>query len=163
MAGGWRLKQNREKSWVGQVAAPPSQREGWRNCRKFGIIIEKVFISTFMSNSLSSTGIPAIPAKRSGAEIYNSIMRGIEPELTTDQIPLMKEQYRNETPAQKKQRGERDAKAMEEYERRYAAHLQEQDASVRSFKVGAIRFVEQKASESDQQKPQSIETSFGTL
>lgn len=115
-----------------------------------------------MPNPQSSSGIPAIPAKQSGAEIYNKIMREIEPELTTDQIPLMKEKYKNETPEQKKARGERYAKAMEEYERHYAKYLQEQEAKVRSFKIGAIHFVEDKASQSDQQKMLSIESSFNT-
>lgn len=115
-----------------------------------------------MPNPPSSTGIPAIPARKSGAEIYNSIMSAIEPELTTDQIPLMKEKYKDETPEQKKARGERYAKAMAEYEKRYATYLLEQDAKVRSFKIGAIHFVEDKAAESDQQKLLSIESSFNT-
>jgi len=115
-----------------------------------------------MPNSSSSTSIPAIPTQKSGAEIYNSIMREIEPELTTDQIPLMKAKYKDETPEQKKARGKRYAKAMEEYERRYAAYLQEQDAKVRSFKIEAMHFIEDKAAESDQQKLLSIESSFNT-
>jgi len=115
-----------------------------------------------MPNPAPAAGIPMIPARKSGAEIYNSIMREIEPELTTDQIPLMKEKYKDETHEQKKARGERYAKAMEEYEKRYAAYLQEQDAKVRSFKIGAIHFVENKASETDQQKLLSIESSFNT-
>lgn len=115
-----------------------------------------------MPNPQSSAGIPVIPARKSGAEIYNSIMREIEPELTTDQVPLMKEKYQNETSEQKKTRGERYAKAMEEYERRYAAYLQEQDAKVRLFKIGAIHFVEDKAAENDQQKLLAIESSFNT-
>ncbi|OIO54360.1 hypothetical protein AUJ46_03420 [Candidatus Peregrinibacteria bacterium CG1_02_54_53] len=115
-----------------------------------------------MSNSQQTSGIPAIPAKRTGAEIYNSIMREIEPELTLDQIPLMKEKYKDETPEKKKERGERYAKAMEEYERRYAQYMQKQDAKVRSFKIGAIHFAEDKASATDQEKLKSIESSFGT-
>jgi len=115
-----------------------------------------------MSSAQDSAGIPVIPAKRSGEEIYNGIMREIEPELTTDQIPLAKEKYKDETPEQKKARGERYAKAMEEYERRYAAYLLEQEAKLRSFKVGAIHFVEDKASETDQQKMLAIESSFTT-
>ncbi|MDD5041113.1 MAG: hypothetical protein PHX87_00315 [Candidatus Peribacteraceae bacterium] len=116
-----------------------------------------------MPNPPSSTGIPVIPAKRSGKEIYDGIMRAIEPELTTDQIPLMKEKYKDETPEERKARGERYAKAMEEYEKRYAQYLQEQDAKVRSFKIGAIHFAEGKASDGDRQKLKSIESSFGTL
>ncbi|ALM10373.1 MAG TPA: hypothetical protein DEB30_01830 [Candidatus Peribacter riflensis] len=115
-----------------------------------------------MSNPQSSAGVPVVPVAQSGAEIYNKIMQEIEPELTTDQIPLAKEKYKDETPEQKKARGERYAKAMEEYERRYARHMQEQEAQVRSFKLGAIHFVEDKASQNDQQKMRSIESSFST-
>ncbi|MFH1443972.1 MAG: hypothetical protein ABIG34_01110 [Candidatus Peregrinibacteria bacterium] len=115
-----------------------------------------------MPAAQQNSGVPIIPAKRTGAEIYNSIMSEIESELTLDQIPLMEEKYKDETPKKKKARGERYAKAMEEYEQRYAKYLQEQDAKVRSFKIGTIHFVEEKASESDQQKLKSIEASFDT-
>jgi len=115
-----------------------------------------------MSPVQNPAGIPVIPAPKSGAEVYNGIMGTIEPELMTDQIPLMKEKYKDETPEQKNARGQRYAKAMEEYDRRYAQYLQEQDANLRSFKVGAIHFVEDKVSESDQQKMLSIESSFNT-
>lgn len=113
-----------------------------------------------MSDPQSSAGVPVIPPKRSGADIYNGIMREIEPELTTDQIPLMKEKYKDETAQQRKARGERYAKAMEEYEKRYAQYLQKQDANVRAFKIGAIHFAEDKASAGDRQKLQSLESSF---
>jgi len=115
-----------------------------------------------MSPVQNPAGIPVIPAPKSGAEVYNGIMGTIEPELMTDQIPLMKEKYKDETPEQKKARGQRYAKAMEEYDRCYAQYLQEQDAKVRSFKIGAIHYVEERASQRDRKMMQPFESSFGS-
>ena len=114
-----------------------------------------------MPNPPSSAGIPAIPAKRTGREIYDSIMREIEPELLSTELPNLDEMYKDDTPAQAKERAERYIRAMEEYEKRYAQYRQDQEAHTRAFKLGAIHCVEQKAAGDEQAKMQSLESTLG--
>lgn len=57
-----------------------------------------------------------------GEEIYDQLMSKIEPELTSGHIHLLKEKYKNETPAQAKTRAERYNRAFSEYEKRCAQY-----------------------------------------
>lgn len=52
-------------------------------------------------------------------QIYNLIMELIEPELTTDMLPLLDELYATETPEARGERGKRYAAAFEEFEKQY--------------------------------------------
>jgi len=90
------------------------------------------------------------------------IMQEIEPDLVTDQIELMGEKYKDETPEQKKARGERYQKAFAEYDVRYAQYLTEQQTTVHSFKRNLIASVEKNSSDDDQAKIDSLESAFST-
>ncbi|MDD4628935.1 MAG: hypothetical protein PHE68_06160, partial [Candidatus Peribacteraceae bacterium] len=63
---------------------------------------------------------PAIPK---ADELYNSLMREIEPELTTDQIPLLMEKYKDETQEQREARMARYNAAFEAYEKALETHV----------------------------------------
>ncbi|MDD5623293.1 MAG: hypothetical protein PHI23_01125 [Candidatus Peribacteraceae bacterium] len=104
--------------------------------------------------------LPVPPPSKSGEEIYDAIMREIEPELVTDQLPLLKEKYKEETPEQKNERGARYQKAFEEYDRRYKLYLSAQHEKVRQFKKSALGFVEAHTNQDDAAKMQSLESSF---
>ena len=54
-------------------------------------------------------------------EVYNLIMREIEPELTTDMLPTLGELYPDETPQEWKKRQERYQRAFALYETRFTA------------------------------------------
>ena len=54
-------------------------------------------------------------------EIYNLLMRQIEPELVTDMLPQLGELYPDETPAEWKKRQERYQRAFALYEERFTA------------------------------------------
>ncbi len=114
-----------------------------------------------MPNPPSSAGIPMIPAKRTGREIYDSIMREIEPELLSAALPGLEEKYKGDTPAQAKERAERYIRAMEEYEKRYEQYRHDQEANTRTFKIDAIHFVEQAAAGDEQTKMQSLASALG--
>lgn len=57
-------------------------------------------------------------------EVYDAIMGGIEPELVTDQLPLLDAKYANETPVEKTVRMERYGRAFVAYEIAYEAYEQ---------------------------------------
>jgi len=54
----------------------------------------------------TGTPIPIDPSL-TGDEIYDRIMTGIEPELTTEQLPTLSEKYKDETDEQKQARADR--------------------------------------------------------
>ncbi|MDD5103526.1 MAG: hypothetical protein PHX93_03955 [Candidatus Peribacteraceae bacterium] len=114
-----------------------------------------------MPNPPSSTGIPVIPAKRTGREIYDSIMREIEPELLSAELPFLEERYQHDTPEQQKKRAERYIKAMDEYEKRYAQYRQEREGKARAFKLGSVHFVEKQSADDEQVKMRSLESALG--
>lgn len=113
-----------------------------------------------MTDPQPSAGFPPLPPLKSGAEIYDGIMAAIEPELTTAQVALLEEKYKDETPEQKKARSERYAKAMEEYIKRYVEFLHDQESQVRAFATRVLHFFEAKAAEADQEHVRSLEASF---
>jgi len=115
-----------------------------------------------MSDPQKSSGIPQKPPFKSGAEIFDGIMMEIEPELTTTGSQALEEKYKNETPEQKKARGERYAKAFEEYEKRYAAYRLEQESQVHAFKRQVIHFAEDRSNGDDQQRLFSLESALGS-
>lgn len=114
-----------------------------------------------MTPPQSSAGLPPVPQQKSGQEIYDSIMRDIEPELLSAQLPTLEERCKSDTPAQAKERAERYIRAMEEYEKRYALYRQSGEANTRSFKIKAIHFVEQKAAGDERAKMLSLESALG--
>jgi hypothetical protein len=113
-----------------------------------------------MPDPQSYAGIPPIPPPKSGEEVYDSIMSQIELELTTEVYPTLEAKYKDETPQQKKERGERYAKAMEEYERQYKEYMLREEGDVRAFKRSAFRAVEDQVGGDDRAKLQNLESSF---
>lgn len=73
-----------------------------------------------------TTQPPRIPT---GHELYDALMGHIEPELTTEQSPLLDERYKNETLPERVSRLQRYELAFERYEtaeKEYLATLQTQ-------------------------------------
>ena len=108
-------------------------------------------------------GIPLPPNIEAGSEVYDRIMGGIEPELTNAQMPLLAEKYQDETPEQATARAQRYQKAFEEYDRQYAAYLENMDAQVRSFEKGLIDSVEQDDRGGDQSSITGIEAQMNAI
>jgi hypothetical protein len=59
------------------------------------------------------------PSLKPGAELYDSIMSAIEPDLVSTAIPHLRTKYRGESPADRRTRADRYLSALEEYERRF--------------------------------------------
>lgn len=98
------------------------------------------------------------PPFRSGEEIFDSIMREIEPDLVSHPSPPLEEKYKDETPEQKVERGKRYEKAFQEYDVRYKAYLAEQQSKVHTFKRDTLRFFEADAGKDDAANLQSLES-----
>lgn len=101
-----------------------------------------------------------IPITQSAEEIYDAIMIGIEPELTTAQIPTLAEKYKNETPAEKAARDERYAKASAEYDRQLAAFNAAMKQKVRSMHREAMGDLENAHRDDEAHVMSTIESSL---
>lgn len=74
--------------------------------------------------------VPTIP---STVELYDLLMKDIEPELTSVMVPTLAAKYRKETPEQSAKRAERYAKAFRDYDRKLEQYIGDLNASIRKF------------------------------
>ena len=110
------------------------------------------------STQTRNHGVPTPPQlPGSGEEIYNMIMASIEPELVSGQIPQLKEKYKNETPEQKKERGERYKKAFAEYDKRYDQYMLGMGAKMKAYHRGMRGAAEGGARRGEQKTMDGIE------
>ncbi len=106
----------------------------------------------------SGTQIPfSIPG---GQEVYDSIMREIEPDLTSDMVETLDAKYAGESEVDKNARMERYKKAFVTYQERYKAFQQKQKSEIRSVGRSLKKNVESKSSEMDNSDIQDIESAM---
>jgi RPA family protein len=108
-----------------------------------------------MTTPPQTAGVPVV---HNGQEIYDAIMRTIEPELCSEMIPLLNEKCKNETDDQKKARAERYTKASAEYDKRAAEFFAEVSAEVNTLKRKAFSSAEQKNRSEEATKMQQLES-----
>lgn len=99
---------------------------------------------------------PKIPA--SGQQLYDELMAKIEPELTTAQLPLLAEKYKDETPEQAKARAERYTKAYAEYDSAYATYMGSARQQVSQYRKDAFQSLEKEDRTRDQAKLSAMES-----
>jgi Skp family chaperone for outer membrane proteins len=98
-----------------------------------------------------------------GDELYNQLMSGIEKDLTTDQLPLLDEKYKNETPDQAEARAARYEKAFAEYDKQLAAYLAQLEAKVRSYQNAARKSLEHEEHEKDEKELSGLEQAISSI
>ncbi len=113
---------------------------------------------------MGQTQPPVPPDVVSGQEIYDQIMRSIEPELTSTQLPLLPEKYPNETPEEKIARAARYTKAFAEYDKKFQEYCDKWGQDLRTYKRLATAFIEQEHRTGEQDNAMAeIESSLNTL
>lgn len=95
-----------------------------------------------------------------GQEVYDAIMRMIEPELTSDQIPLLEEKYKDETQEERTKRIEKYNKAFAEYDIAVAAFTSELKSQTEANRRNALSSAERKTRVEEEEKLQQIESLF---
>lgn len=85
---------------------------------------------------------PAIPT---GQELYDSIMSGIEPELTTEGLKTLDAKYAHESEEEKKERAARYDAAFKEYDRQFQDYNDSWMKELRTYKRSAIASVEEQS------------------
>ncbi|MFH0770046.1 MAG: hypothetical protein V1926_01575 [Candidatus Peregrinibacteria bacterium] len=105
--------------------------------------------------------IPLLP--KSGKELYDFIMRQIEPELTSDQSPLLNEKYKNETPHQLQERGRRYIKAFDQFNRELQKYREETNGTIAQYKKSLSLDVEQLSALADSLQLSFLDNQFLAL
>lgn len=96
-----------------------------------------------MTANQSGTTAALVPPKiLSGKEIYDVLMREIEPELLSDNLPRLKEQSSHDTPEQMRERALRYEKAFAEYDKRFQKYAEDLHAKVVHYRKQALHSVE---------------------
>lgn len=120
-------------------------------------------INRFMANQTNPPPIPvSVPVTMSPEEIFDGIMGPIEPELTSGQVKLLIEKYKDELPDATRARKERYKRAYEEYNRRFAAWKKELSSAVRSFQLHAMRSVEEESRKNEEASLSHIEETLSS-
>lgn len=97
----------------------------------------------------------------SGQEIYDSIMAGIDPELTTAGLETLDTKYTTETEEEKAARAARYDSAFAEYDKQFDAYNSKWMESLRTYKRTAIASVEKENRDTeDRAALDSIESSL---
>ena len=96
----------------------------------------------------------------SGDELYNQLMAGIEPELTTDQLPLLSERYKGETTDESKTRARRYEKAFKEYDKQLKQYLDDLGRKLQAHQRIAMSSAELGARAEEEDALSAIEASI---
>lgn len=97
----------------------------------------------------------------SGQEIYDAIMAGIEPELTTAGLETLEQVYANESEQDKAARAARYDAAFLEYDKQFQVYSDQWMDSLRSYKRTAVSSLEKENRETeDKAALDSIESSL---
>ena len=100
---------------------------------------------------------PNIP---NGEDLYNQLMRDIEPDLTTDQLPLLTERYASETPEEATDRKNRYKNAYEKYDGVFHEYIKSLTEQVHVYRKQALHSAEEKSRLKEQEHLQELESSF---
>ena len=100
---------------------------------------------------------PSIP---SGQEIYDRIMGTIEPELLSQELPLLTDKYADETADAKKRRLARYARAFSAYDDAYGAFAADTSQKVHAYRSQAFALEESNDHRRDKGVLQKLESSF---
>jgi len=117
----------------------------------------EVRVANTNTNQTSTSGAAAPAITGRGDAIYDSIMSQIEPELTTLELPLLVEKYKDETSEQAKARGERYAKAFEEYDRIFTKLQQGWDAQLAKYQHESLASTEKEMRQQEEAQISGLE------
>ena len=90
--------------------------------------------------------------------IYDTIMKQIEPELTTSQMPLLEQKYAGETPEQNKARKEKYARAFQAYDEKFRDYRREIEQQAQAYQRSVMAANESLTSGSDKAALTAIES-----
>lgn len=106
---------------------------------------------------------PTKPVIPSGQEIFDSIMKDIEPDLISTNVNTLEEKYGGEPEDQKKARLERYKLAFAEYDKRYKVYMDDLTQKVAEYTKYEMKKIEIKNKEKERQVLADLEASIMSL
>ena len=103
---------------------------------------------------------PTKPVIPSGQEIFDMIMKDIEPDLISTNVNTLEEQYGTEPEEQKKARLEKYKLAFAEYDKRYKEYMDELTKDVSEYTKYEMKKIEVKNKEKEQGILANLEASI---
>lgn len=113
--------------------------------------------------ALKAAGSDAPAVLPSGVQIYDALMSQIEPELLSINATMLAEQYKNETPAERKARMARYKAAFQKYDAAYAAWASEFHHAVTAHRSEAFQAAEEKMMEEEEKILTDLENKFASV
>ncbi len=102
----------------------------------------------------------AIPHIQDGKEVYDSIMRKIEPDLCSDVIDTIDSKYPNETPEENAARMERYKKALITFQEEYEKYRVKRKGDIKSFGKNLVKSVEKKSEQEEKSTMSDLESAI---
>lgn len=112
---------------------------------------------------VAGAAFPPPPPIPSGEEVYDTLMSKIEPELTTAQLPFLKDKYKDETPEAAKIRAERYQKAFAEYDKQYAEYTTAQQKGLQSYQKQFMQGIQTMEDSAQASKLDEISSAISSL
>ena len=95
-----------------------------------------------------------------GEDLYNFLMRQIEPELTTDILPTLSKKHSHETEEQAKTRADRYSKAFEMYEKCLDTYRTYWTKDLQQYHKEGMTSLQQKNKDSEKEQLSALENTF---
>ncbi len=100
------------------------------------------------------------PVSWTTEDLYNLLMRGIEPDLCTDTLPLLDTMYEDETPEQRKERMAWYSEAFKQFLERYEKFTAALHGEFRKIQTSLRSMSEGKSAEHDASAVSHLEDLF---
>tara|TARA_Y100000310_G_C20363210_1_gene659964 strand:+ start:84 stop:461 length:378 start_codon:yes stop_codon:yes gene_type:complete len=97
-------------------------------------------------------------AMPSGAEVHDALMKSIDEDLLTTNLPSLDEKYADETPEERSARAERYKAALVQYDTAFEAWEKGVDGKVDAYKQSVLSHAKEQSGESDADKMSELES-----
>lgn len=104
--------------------------------------------------------VPSAPAVLHATQLYDLLMKDIEPDLLSDVIPLLQQKYAEESTEEKTSRAMRYQQAFALYEERLAEYKTAWDQQLHRYKRLAVSHLEARSRQKEDAVLEQIDSSF---
>ena len=107
--------------------------------------------------------LPKPPDIQSGQDIYDSIMKHIEPELKSAILPTLEAKYKDEKPKEQEKRKKRYNDAFAKFYEQYETYMADLHARIHSYHTKAMGNIEDYSRGKEAHKLEDIEAAIFKL
>lgn len=112
------------------------------------------------NQTATQTGLPLPPQIPGGREVYDMIMKEIEPDLQSTIVDTLDAKYAGESTEDKQKRMVRYQQAFEKYQAAYKEHCQKRKGDIRVYGHSLLVSVEKSSSGNEEKILQDLESAM---